>query len=461
MSTRFRPIYEFGPYRLDPHECRLLRHGKVIALRPKLLDLLIMLVKHAGRMLTKDELLAAVWPNAVVEESNLSVSITELRKVLGDESYIETVARRGYRFSAKVNETTTGEKATASSDEPAPVGCFPLTPPAGALPPDSPFYITRKTDSEFHRAIDRRHSFVLIKGARQAGKTSLLARGLQHARSAGAKVVITDLQHLTSEVFANTEKLLLTLGELIADSLGIEHLPYQTWNNFISPSSNFERYLRRLVLAKIDMPLVWAIDEADRLFGYSYANDIFGMFRSWHNLRALEPDGPWSKLTIALTYATEAHLFISDLNQSPFNIGTRLTLEDFTYDQANDLNRRYGSPLDAEGMAEYFDLVAGHPYLIHVGLYALVTDRIGLPAIVGQAESDEGIFGDHLRRVWNSLERDCTLRKAVCNILLGANGLSASDFYRLRSAGVLAGDSPQDARPRCELYARYLKKHLL
>ena len=91
----------------------------------------------------------------------------------------------------------------------------------------------------------------------------------------------------------------------------------------------------------------------------------------------------------------------------------------------------------------------------------MATETIGLPMIKRQAESDEGIFGDHLRRVWSSLERDPNLREALGNILSGGNGLSASDFYRLRSAGVLAGDSPQDARARCELYARYLKKRLL
>ncbi|HEV2990705.1 MAG TPA: AAA-like domain-containing protein, partial [Candidatus Angelobacter sp.] len=385
MSKHSRLVYEFGPYRLDPLECRLLRSGKVISLRPKLLDLLAILVQHAGHMLTKDELMAAVWPNAVVEESNLAVSVTELRKILGDENYIETVARRGYRFAASVQQVVLNEEHCAPHGAASTDSSPEWTPPGGALLPDSPVYITRKTDSEFHRAITRHDSFVLIKGPRQVGKTSLLARGLRHAREAGAKVVLTDLQHLTTSAFSSVEKLLMTIGELMADDLQLDNHPHQMWNNYISPSSNFERYLRRFVLTAIRAPLVWALDETDRLFSCPFANDIFGMFRSWHNLRALEPEGPWTRLTIALAYATEAYLFINDLNQSPFNIGMRLTLDDFTLEQVSDLNHRYGDPLDTGEVKQYFNLLAGHPYLVHTGLYQIASHQTGLAAIAEQA----------------------------------------------------------------------------
>ena len=76
---------------------------------------------------------------------------------------------------------------------------------------------------------------------------------------------------------------------------------------------NFERYLRREVLGKIEAPLVWGLDEVDRLFTCDFGSEVFGLFRSWHNERALDPAGPWSRLTLAIAYATEAHLFITDL----------------------------------------------------------------------------------------------------------------------------------------------------
>ena len=89
---------------------------------------------------------------------------------------------------------------------------------------------------------------------------------------------------------------------------------------------------------------------------------VFGLFRSWHNERALDPQGPWGRFTLAIAYATEAHLFITDLNQSPFNVGTRLALADFTLEQVAELNWRYGSPLRGEPeLAGFVHLAGGHP----------------------------------------------------------------------------------------------------
>src|SRR5690349_14034081 len=93
-----RAAYEFGPFRLDTVERALTRDGRVVALAPKVVDTLFVLVERAGRLVTKEELLAALWPDTFVDESNLSQNIFRLRRILGDETYVETVPRRGYRF---------------------------------------------------------------------------------------------------------------------------------------------------------------------------------------------------------------------------------------------------------------------------------------------------------------------------------------------------------------------------
>src|SRR5438876_10938082 len=98
----------------------------------------------------------------------------------------------------------------------------------------------------------------------------------------------------------------------------MEVIPGDAWDNHRSPNTNFDRYLRREVLGKVDAQVVWGLDEVDRLFTCNFGGEVFGMFRSWHNKRALDPHGPWARLTLAIAYATEAHLFITDLNQSPF-----------------------------------------------------------------------------------------------------------------------------------------------
>jgi len=100
--------YEFGPFRLDPAERLLARGGRPVALTPKAFDLLVYLVERAGRLVEKRELMAALWPDTVVEEANLAYTVSALRKALGDgqegEQFIQTVPTRGYRFVAPVVE---------------------------------------------------------------------------------------------------------------------------------------------------------------------------------------------------------------------------------------------------------------------------------------------------------------------------------------------------------------------
>lgn len=111
-KTTERVLYEFGPFRVNAEERVLLRDGEVVALTPKVFDILLTLIENAGRVLTKDEMMARVWPQTNVEESNLARNVSTLRRVLGDgvreRRYIETVPWRGYRFIAVVRELLQG-----------------------------------------------------------------------------------------------------------------------------------------------------------------------------------------------------------------------------------------------------------------------------------------------------------------------------------------------------------------
>ena len=98
--------YEFGPYRIDTGERLLHRGDELISLPPKVAGTLLVLVRSAGRMVDKGDLMKAVWPDTFVEEGALTRNISLLRKTLGDTgdeaAYIETIPRRGYRFVAPV-----------------------------------------------------------------------------------------------------------------------------------------------------------------------------------------------------------------------------------------------------------------------------------------------------------------------------------------------------------------------
>lgn len=106
MSEAKGHLYDFGHFRLDAEERSLLRDGCFVPLTPKAFELLLVLVRKSGRVVGKDELMHELWPDSFVEEGNLTQHVFALRKALGENhgepQFIETVARRGYRFSASV-----------------------------------------------------------------------------------------------------------------------------------------------------------------------------------------------------------------------------------------------------------------------------------------------------------------------------------------------------------------------
>lgn len=102
MSLAEKKLAVFGSFMLDMEE-RTLRYGnETVPIAPKVMETLCLLVRNAGRLLTKDEMISAIWPDTFVEERNLTQHIFTLRKVLGEGTFVETVPRRGYRFVAKV-----------------------------------------------------------------------------------------------------------------------------------------------------------------------------------------------------------------------------------------------------------------------------------------------------------------------------------------------------------------------
>jgi DNA-binding SARP family transcriptional activator/transposase-like protein len=228
----------------------------------------------------------------------------ELERILREElGAIPSAATQGMLEDVRAQRSApAGTSPATRSDVSAPVppaGRAPqatLEPEGGAVPLDSRFYIVRPTDAEFQAAIARQDSIVLVKGARQIGKTSLLARGLQQAREgvpgapfgpcplAGpARVVLTDLQKLAEEQLESPATLFMTFAEMIIDQLELDLSLDAIWNPRRGWNVNFERFLRREVLDGGSAPLVWGLDEVDRLFGYPLSTVVFGLFRSWHN----------------------------------------------------------------------------------------------------------------------------------------------------------------------------------
>ncbi len=114
------PVYEFGPFRMDASRRLLERDGEAVVLSPKAFDTLLLLIAERGRVLDKQEVLRAIWPDTVVEENNLNQSISSLRRVLGDSRgesrFIATIPGRGYCFTAEVRRTSAAHREQTENE---------------------------------------------------------------------------------------------------------------------------------------------------------------------------------------------------------------------------------------------------------------------------------------------------------------------------------------------------------
>jgi DNA-binding winged helix-turn-helix (wHTH) protein len=179
--------YRFGTFELQPDQRRLLEDGRPAALGPRAFDVLVVLVERAGQLVSKHQLLDLVWPGLVVEENNLQVQISTLRKLIGAQA-IATIPGRGYRWTLTAIEAS----ARAARSESAP----PAMSVESAAPADAPTGLPalygRSEDVAALRDLVRHHALVTVVGPAGIGKTRLaqaVARELQDAFADGVRLV--------------------------------------------------------------------------------------------------------------------------------------------------------------------------------------------------------------------------------------------------------------------------------
>jgi hypothetical protein len=209
------------------------------------------------------------------------------------------------------------------------------------------------------------------------------------------------------------------------------------------------------VLREVDGSLVLAMDEVDRMFDSPFRSDFFGMLRSWHNSR--RPGSEWERLDLALVTSTEPYMLIDDLNQSPFNVGQVIELDDFTPEQVRDLNDRYGHPLSEAQLTRLMSLIGGHPYLVQRALYLIASGQTDTETLIRNAPRDDGPFGDHLRRHLFRFRDRPDLRQAMAQILIQNTCSDDLLFFRLRGAG-LARRAGSAVVPRYGIYTAYFRE---
>ncbi|WP_394793833.1 AAA-like domain-containing protein [Armatimonas sp.] len=321
--------------------------------------------------------------------------------------------------------------------------------PSGPLSPEDPHYIERPADQELRRALYEGQWTILIKGPCKSGKSSLLARGLNQMRKSGQRVAFTDLATWDEDDFVDANRFCQHLGTSLLLGLQDSRRSQDVWIDDLPATEMLTYMLSDLLRQTTSGKLVWAIDGLDRVFGKPYQDTFFAQLRHWHSQHALHPV-PWMNLALILVCSREAHLYIKDLNQSPFNVGVAVETQDLTHQESLRLQATYGVALPAQSQDLLFELLGGHPYLLNRTFAALVHEPLLITELL-EAPLEHDRYQDHLRRLTALLTKEPALMAALAEVQRG-NPCEERAFWELRSLGILAGNSSKRASFRCGLY---------
>lgn len=352
---------------------------------------------------------------------------------------------------------------TLSSDialvPPVPVATLKL--PVGQVPLDSAFYIERPPiESRCYEHIEHPGALVRIKAPRQMGKTSLMARILQHARTFGSQVVPLSCQLADASVFASTDRFLQWFCASVTRHLGLPNRLLEYWDDMLGSSSNTTVYFEEYILSHFNVPLVLGLDELDRLFRYpDIATDFFGLLRAWYE-KAHYGDARsyhWGKFRAIAVHSTEAYIPL-DPHQSLFNVGLSWELPPFNAAQVRELARRHGLHWSERDVTRLMALVGGHPYLVRLTLYEIARQSATLEQIIADPIAERGLYGDVLRRLWQNLQCYPDLAAAFARVTRSNQPVALDPAIANRLQGLgLVQRWGNECQPSCYLYRQYFR----
>ncbi len=262
----------------------------------------------------------------------------------------------------------------------------------GTLRRDAPCYVERQADAELFTALQQ-SQFCYVLTSRQMGKSSLMVRTAARLREAGTGVAVLDLTAIGQNV--NAEQwyggLLSQLGQQL--DLDDELLEFWEANMKLGPLQRWLQAFRHVVLPRYVGPVVCFVDEIDAVLGLPFSTDeFFAGIRELYNFRT--EDAELERLTFCLLGVASPSDLIRDTRTTPFNIGQRIELRDFTAAEAAPLAQglRRGETLAAELLKRILYWTGGHPYLTQRLCKAVADDNRALSVQSVDALCEELFF---------------------------------------------------------------------
>ena len=322
------------------------------------------------------------------------------------------------------------------------------------------FYIVRsRLEQRCYEEVMKAGTLIRIKSPERMGKSMMMGRVLEYATQQGYRTAAIDLRDANQEFFTDINKFLLWFCAYIGDSLEIEQRPEDVWKGFLGANTNCTKYVEKFFLNGADSPLVIAIDNFDYVFQYpNIEADFCGLLRGW--FEKANTSKVWGKLRQIIVYSSESSTVLN-INQSPFNVGLPIELDELNILEVLALALAYKLPWTIAEVEKLTDAIGGHPELVQKAIDRISHQNISLDALLRTAPTEEGIYKDHLVNRLQKLEEHPDLvaaMKSVVNSDLPVN-LRVRDALKLDSLGLIKRHG-NDIVSRCNLYRLYFKDRL-
>ena len=327
----------------------------------------------------------------------------------------------------------------------------------GPVAPQSPFYLPRSGAEDLGlRYLLKPGALLRVKAPSLMGKTSFLYYLLHGVQQQGYPTVYLDMGSIDRATLTDLSKLLRWLCAMASRQLKVANRLEDLWDEEIFGSNdNCTAYFEEYLLPELPQALVLGLDNVDRLFPQGeIVEDFFGLLRSWHEKARISQ--LWQKLRLILVHSTEVYIPL-DYNQSPFNTGIPIELPEFTADQIATLAQLQSSNLGNTEIEQLMAAIGGHPYLVRRALYELSQGQ-ELGPVLAKAATEEGIYGDHLRRQWLLVQQSPDLWAALTAVVRSPEPVLLSPLliYKLHSMGLIHRHNNR-VTPRCTVYRDYFR----
>ncbi|MEH2106943.1 AAA-like domain-containing protein [Nostoc sp.] len=396
---------------------------------------------------------------AALERQQLSDTAAlpkELEATLQPQLKREKMTSPNSGFEGNEEVLLTNERLQLNTEPEFPVGQVPLT---------SSFYVERPPiEDRCFQEILQPGALIRIKASRQMGKTSLMARILDEARKHGCQTVALSFHLADKAVFTSLDTFLRWFCESVGRKLKQLHQLDDYWSIYGSKDKT-TAYFEECLLEEIDSPLVISLDGVDRIFPYrDIAEDFFNLLRAWYEYAKYGDRSSeiWKKLRLVLVHSKEVYIPLN-INQSPFNVGLSIELQEFNQEQVEILVEHHQGLnwIDTQ-VEKLMEMVGGHPYLVRLALYHVQHQDITLEQLLQTAPTEAGIYKDHLRGHLCNLNEHPNLVAAFSQVVKSfvAIELDSESAFKLHSMGLVVYCNDNKVMPRCDLYRQYFQNRL-